>query len=78
MQSKNNTPLDAAQAKQLLQTPEGRQLIELLNRNGAASLRQAAAALNRGDQVAAQQAVAPLLRDPQTAALLEKLTGKKE
>lgn len=68
---------NAAQARQLLQSPEGQQLLALLNRDGGAAMRRAANALKSGDESAARQAIAPLLHDPQLAALLEKLTGEK-
>ncbi len=77
MSTQHNPALNADQAKKILQSPEGKQLIALLNRDGGAAMRKAAAALKTGDQAAAQQAVSPLLQDPKAAQLLEKLTGKK-
>lgn len=72
-----NLPFTADQARRVLASPEGRQLIQLLSRDGGAALQQAAQALRAGDYAALQQTLAPLMQTPQAQQLLAKLTGGK-
>ena len=64
------------QARQLLASEEGRELMRLLSQDGGRQLRQAAAAFQSGDTAGAQAALAPILSTPEAAALLQKLNGK--
>lgn len=59
----------------LARSPEGQQLIQLLQKNGPDALRSAAAQATAGDMNKAGQTLSPLLEDPQVKALLEKLGG---
>ena len=59
----------------LARSPEGQQLIQLLQKNSPDSLRSAAAHASAGDMSKASQTLSPLLEDPQVKALLEKLGG---
>ena len=59
----------------LAQSPEGQQLIRLLQKNNPAALRNAAAQATAGDMNSAGKTLSPLLEDPQVKALLEKLGG---
>ena len=66
----------AEQAKKILGSAEGKQLIALLNRDGGQQLRQAAEALRRGDMARAQALMQPLTQDREAAELLKKINGK--
>lgn len=59
----------------LAQSPEGKQLIRLLQKNNPAVLQSAAAQATAGDMSSAGKTLSPLLDDPQIKALLEKLGG---
>lgn len=64
------------QARQLLASEEGRELMRLLSQDGGRQLRQAAAAFQSGDTAGAQEALSPLLSTPEAARLLHKINGK--
>lgn len=59
----------------LAQSPEGQQLIRLLQKNNPETLRNAAAQASAGDMAKAGQTLSPLLEDPQVKELLKKLGG---
>ena len=59
----------------IAQSPEGQQLIRLLQKNDPAALRDAAAQAAAGDMGKAGQTLSHLLDDPQVKSLLEKLGG---
>ena len=64
------------QAKRLLSSPEARQLIALLNRDGGMSLQKAAAEFRKGNTAGAQEALKPMMQTQEAGELLEKLKGK--
>ena len=66
---------DIQRLLRLAQSPEGQQLIRLLQKNNPAALRNAAAQTTAGDMNSAGKTLSPLLEDPQVKALLEKLGG---
>ncbi len=66
----------AEQARQLLASEEGRELMRLLSQDGGRQLRQAAAAFQSGDTAGAQEALSPLLSTPEATRLLHKINGK--
>lgn len=66
----------AEQVKQVLGSPEGKQLIALLNRDGGKGMQQAAAEYRKGNLEGAQEALKPLMQTAEAEALLRKLNGK--
>lgn len=64
-----------AQLRQMLGSPAGRELLQLLTQDGGATMRQAAAAVRAGNQQRAQELLRPLLETPQAQALLRQLHG---
>lgn len=62
--------------QKLLASPEGRQLLALLQSDRSA-LAKAAAAIQGGDYSKAQQVLQPLMHSKEGSALLEKLGGKE-
>ncbi len=66
----------AEQVRQILSSPEGRQLIALLNRDGGKGMQQAAAEYRKGNLAGAQEALKPLVQTAEAEALLKKLNGK--
>ena len=66
---------DMAQLARVLQSPEGQQLMQLLQNKEPEMLSRAAAQANAGNGVQAGRTLAPLLRDPEIRRLLEMLGG---
>ena len=66
---------DIQRLLRLAQSPEGQQLIRLLQKNDPAALQNAAALFRAGDRNSAGKTLSPLLEDPQIKSLLEKLGG---
>lgn len=66
-----DTKFSPEQAKQLLSSPEGRQLIAMLTKSG--NLQAAAEAFRKGDMAAAQEALKPTLQSQEADELLKKL-----
>lgn len=64
------------EAKKLLSTPEARQLMALLSKDGGQSLQRAAAELRRGNTAGVQEVLKPLVETPEADALLKKLSRK--
>lgn len=54
----------------LLASPEGRELIRLLNRDGGQTLQQAAKAMEAGDEQRMKDTMTPLLSSPQVRQLM--------
>ena len=61
------------QIRRVLGSNEGRKLLEILNRDGGAVLRQAAAAYQAGDSERVRKLMEPLMRSPEAAGLIERL-----
>ena len=59
--------------QKLLGSPEGRELIRLLNQDGGKTLQQAAGAMKAGDEQRMKDTVAPLLNNPQIRQLMASL-----
>ena len=55
-------------------SPEGKQLMELLERDGGGSMQAAAEAANRGDLSGVLQLVTALMKNPEAAELLNKIS----
>lgn len=60
----------------IVNSQEARQLMELLNRNSGAGLKDAAQSAMRGDTAQLNRLVENLMRDPQSAKLMEELNKK--
>ena len=60
----------------VLSTPEGRQLLTLLSRDGGSALSQAAQALRNGDTELAKSIVSPLMQSGEAQALIEKINER--
>ena len=56
-------------------SPEGKQLLQLLQKDGGVRLRAAVAAATAGKTEDAKAAVAPLLDNPEAQELLRKISG---
>ena len=74
--SSNPPQFSAEQAKKILGSEEGKQLIALLNRDGGQQLRQAAEAFRRGDMAQVQALMQPLTQDREAAELMKKINGR--
>ena len=61
------------QINQLLQSPQGKQLLKLLSRDGGAAMQRAGTALKQGNTQSAQAIMAPLMEDPEVQKLLKSL-----
>ena len=59
----------------MARSPEGQQLLRLLQTSSPEALRTAAAEASKGDMEKAGRSLSPLLEDPQVKTLLEKLGG---
>ena len=60
----------------VLSTPEGRQLLTLLSRDGGSALSQAAQALRNGDTELAKSIVSPLMQSDEAQALIGKINER--
>lgn len=63
------------EAKRIAQTPEGKQLAQLLQQLGGADLQQSMDAAAAGDLQQARQVIRALMKDPQARQILNKLGG---
>lgn len=61
--------------RRILQTSQGRALLQLLSQSGGETLREAAQAVQAGEFETAKSLLAPLLQSPQAMQLLQELTG---
>ncbi len=71
-----NPQISPEQVKQLLSSPEAKQLIALLSRDGGQSLQKAAAEYRKGNAQGAQEVLKPLVDNPEAEELLNKLNRK--
>ncbi len=58
------------QLRKLLSSPQGKQLLRLLTRDGGAAMKSAGEALRRGDTDGAKSIMGPLAEDPEVQMLL--------
>lgn len=70
-------PFQPEDAKKLLASREGQQLLQMLNKDGGAALRGAAQALKSGNTQKAQELLSPLLQNEKASALLQALEKKQ-
>lgn len=59
--------------QRVLSSPEGRQLLALLMRDGGAALAKAGDAVRRGDQAAAEAILSPIMNTTEAQALIDKI-----
>lgn len=59
----------------VLGSPEGRQLLQLLQRDGGERLRAAASAAAAGNTEQAKSIVAPVMESPEAQELIRKING---
>jgi len=71
-----HNPLDGKDAKRVLESKEGRELLKLLGRDGGAALREAAAALQRGDAEQARRLLSPIMDTAEASALVDRLNRR--
>ena len=64
------------QVKRVLGSKEGKQLLQMLNRDGGSALRQAATAARTGDYETVKRLLEPVMQTPEAAGLVEKLNRK--
>ena len=65
------------QIQSVLGSREGQRLLQLLNRDGGAALRQAAGLVRNGNLEEARRVMEPMMRDPETARLAEEINRKQ-
>lgn len=68
-------PFAAEQARRILDSAEGKQLLALLSRDKS-TLQAAARAVQNGDTAAAKSLLRPLVDTPEADALLQKINRK--
>ena len=64
------------QLNSVLRSKEGQALLQLLNRDGGAALRQAASAVQSGDYEAAKKIMEPVMQTPEAAELVDRINRK--
>lgn len=74
--SPKNITFSESQIKQVLGSPEGRQLLALLSKGGGKELRMAAEEFKKGNFDAAQKILQPIVETPEASSLMEKINGK--
>lgn len=65
-----------SQMSKLLASPEGRQLLALLQRDGGDKMQQAAEEFRKGNVAAAQELLQPVMQSREASDLLQKINGK--
>ena len=73
MSENQNFAAYESEIRRVLGSKEGIALLKLLNRDGGATLRKAAAAFQSGDAATAQALIAPLMENEQAQALVKEL-----
>lgn len=66
-------PFDEKAVRKVLGSPEGQQILKLLNQDGGQTLRRAAEALRSGNAQEAQQLLSPIMESEAAASLIDKL-----
>ena len=72
----NSSAADSEQIRKLLTSPEGQELIKLLQADGGAGVRAAAASIQSGNMEAARSALLPLLDGTKAEELTRKMEEK--
>lgn len=63
------------EARRLAETPEGKQLAQLLQQLGGQNMQQAMNAAAAGDMTQAKQAISALMQNPEARRLMAQLGG---
>ncbi len=71
--SNKQLPFNEKDIKRVLGSPEGQQILRLLNRDGGQALRQAADALRSGNTEEAKRVLSPIMESEEAAGLINKL-----
>ena len=72
----HNLPFSQEEVAKVLGSSAGRQLLQLLNRDGGQTLRQAANALQSGNFEQAKQILAPVMESEEASKLVKTLNEK--
>lgn len=62
-----------AEFQKIMGTTEGKRLLAILTKDGAAAMQSAGKALQQGDETAAKEKMAPLLENREVQSLLQRL-----
>ena len=73
---KNSDNFSLEDARRLIQSNAGQQLLDIIRRSDSEQLMKAAALASQGNPEQAKQCLSELLNDPQIKALLSQLGGK--
>ena len=73
---KNSDNFSLEDARRLVQSNAGQQLLDIIRRSDSEQLMKAAALASQGNTEQAKQCLSELLNDPQIKALLSQLGGK--
>ncbi len=73
MSQNQNFAAYESEIRRVLGSKEGKELLKLLNQDGGATLRKAAAAFQSGDTAGAQALIAPLMENEQAQKLVNEL-----
>ena len=73
---KNSQDFSVREAKRLAQTPEGQQLLKLLQQQDSGQLQQAMEKASAGNYKEAGNILQSLLSSPETKSLMQQLGGK--
>lgn len=71
--SGKNKGFTQADIKAVLESQAGRQLLQLLQKDGGKALRQAAQAVQNGDYTKAKTVLEPVMTRPEAAKLVEEI-----
>lgn len=73
---KKSQDFSMEQAKQLMKSPAGQQLLQLLRQQDSGELQKAAELASSGNYQAAGQTLSTLLSSPEAQKLMQELGGK--
>ena len=73
MGNRQNLPFNENDVRRVLGSPEGKKLLQMLNRDGGQTLRKAADALRTGNPEEAMRILSPVMESDKAAGLIEKL-----
>lgn len=72
----NRLPFDEKDIRRVLGSPEGQQILKLLNRDGGQALRSAADALRSGNTDEAKRILSPIMETEEASDLIHKLNNR--
>lgn len=72
----DNMGFTPEQIKKVLGSKEGQKLMELLNRDGGAALKQAVGAYKTGDLDAVKRILEPVMQTPEASRLVDEINRK--